>query len=89
MILHAFVKGVVQGVFFRANTQLTSKRLGLKGWVKNLSNGRVEVLAEGDKKELELLLKYLHNGPVGSKVEKVEYEYSDESKGFKEFTITY
>jgi acylphosphatase len=89
MILHALVSGIVQGVFFRANTKRVAEELGLTGWVKNLEDGRVEIMAEGGREELEELLNFLHKGPPGSRVEKVDYKYSKQSKGFKEFNITY
>ena len=59
--LHAIFSGEVQGVFFRATTQELANHLNLTGYVKNLLNGRVELLAEGEEKNLEKLLNILEN----------------------------
>lgn len=61
--LHAVVHGRVQGVFFRASTQKKARALGLTGWVRNLPDGTVEVLAVGPRPALEALLAWLHEGP--------------------------
>lgn len=89
MILHAFVSGRVQGVFFRANTKKTAVNLGLTGWVKNLKDGRVEVLAEGKKQNLIKLVDFLKKGSSAAKVQEVNYELRKEMKNFKDFTIKY
>lgn len=83
------VKGKVQGVFYRAFTQRSALNLGLKGWVRNLPNGDVEILCEGDKERIEDLIKKLWEGPPLSNVKDVvvewdEYEYKSE---FRDFTI--
>jgi acylphosphatase len=69
---HYFVSGRVQGVFFRAQTQATARRLGLTGWVRNLSDGRVECLACGDEGQLKAFEAWLWQGPPQARVEKVE-----------------
>jgi acylphosphatase len=69
--MHFFVSGHVQGVWFRASTQDEAKALGLTGWVRNLLDGRVEVLACGGQKELEMLHEWLKKGPELAKVEQV------------------
>jgi acylphosphatase len=61
--MRCFVSGKVQGVWFRASTKTEAQRHNLKGWVRNLADGRVEVLACGDEKQLELLEQWLHKGP--------------------------
>ncbi len=71
---HAFVTGRVQGVFFRASTQEQAMRLGLGGWGRNLSDGRVEVLVEGKQSDVEQLIQWLWHGPPGADVEKVEVD---------------
>jgi acylphosphatase len=70
--IHAFVSGRVQGVGFREFTQRSAKQLKLSGWVKNLPDGRVELMAEGDEKTLAELEKAIRTGPRPAKVEKVE-----------------
>ncbi len=66
------VSGRVQGVGFRWFTERTGLQLGLRGWVRNLEDGRVEVLAVGDEKALEELKGRLYVGPRGSEVRGVE-----------------
>jgi acylphosphatase len=65
------VGGKVQGVFFRASTLEQALKLGLRGYAKNLADGRVEVLAEGDASALDALERWLHVGPPMAKVESV------------------
>ena len=66
------VRGKVQGVFFRASTREQAVKLGLSGYAKNLPDGRVEVLAEGDASALDALERWLHVGPPMARVESVE-----------------
>lgn len=75
--LHAFVRGRVQGVGYRATTLDEARRLGLAGWVRNRLDGSVEVLAEGSQAKLDLFLEYLHRGPLGAHVEAVAAEWDD------------
>jgi acylphosphatase len=68
------VRGVVQGVFFRASTRAEAQRLGLRGHAINLPDGRVEVLAAGDSEALEQLAQWLEHGPAHARVDAVERE---------------
>lgn len=70
--LHAYVSGRVQGVYFRGWTRGQAQRLGLNGWVRNLRDGRVEVLAHGPDTALQELLGQLHEGPPFSRVDDIE-----------------
>lgn len=74
LCIHCYVSGRVQGVWFRASTQEKAKELGLTGWARNLPDGRVEVLACGDKEKIAELHQWLHQGPELAKVEEVIYE---------------
>jgi acylphosphatase len=69
---HFLVTGRVQGVFYRASTQQAAQRLGLSGWVRNLSDGRVELLACGSETALAELEKWLWQGPANARVERVD-----------------
>ncbi len=69
-----WVSGRVQGVFFRASTQQKASLLGLEGWVKNLPDGRVQVLACGDLPALETLGVWLSQGPEQARVSDVSME---------------
>lgn len=69
---HWLVEGRVQGVWFRESTRREAERLGgLRGWVRNLSDGRVEVLAEGAPNRLDALRAFLSEGPDLARVEQV------------------
>ena len=87
MRLHALVEGDVQGVGFRYATQRHADGIGVKGWVRNLEDGRVEVLAEGERALLEDMLAWLQHGPSGAYVSSIEHEFSDEPAQFSSFSI--
>lgn len=70
--VHLLIAGLVQGVFYRASTEATARELGLAGWVRNLPDGRVEVLAEGPREALERLVAWCHQGPPHARVSGVE-----------------
>jgi acylphosphatase len=70
--VHAFVRGRVQGVGYRASTQHEGRRLGLRGWVRNRPDGSVELEAEGARAAVEALLAWLALGPPGARVDMVE-----------------
>ena len=74
---------------FRDFTQRRAQRLGLKGFVRNLSDGSVEVLAQGEEQKLEQLLRALHRGPLLAHVESVESEVRESTDTFDIFEIAY
>ena len=82
--LHAMVYGFVQGVGFRYFVAQKARALGLKGIVKNSPDGSVEVMAQGSRENLELLLEELKKGPGYGRVDKVRAEWQKETKGFGE-----
>lgn len=69
-----FVRGRVQGVWFRASTRDVATRLGLFGHARNLADGRVDVLAVGDADAIEALAAWLQQGPPGARVDGVVRE---------------
>ena len=83
--VHIFVKGRVQGVFFRAYTEQEAKKLALTGWVRNCPDASVEIMAEGPENSLEELVKWCYKGSLGSKVESVEKTFEDATGEFTEF----
>lgn len=87
--VHIFVSGIVQGVFFRYWTQKVTAKLGLKGWVRNLPDGRVEILVEGDKEKTKELLEWVKKGPPAARVENLELNYEDYKGEFDCFEIRY
>lgn len=70
--LHILVSGLVQGVSYRINATDKATQLGLVGWVRNLPDGRVEMLAQGEEEALQALLLWAHQGPPSARVESVE-----------------
>ena len=85
----ATVRGRVQGVFFRAFTQGHARQLGVSGYVRNLPDGSVEVRADGEKSQLELLAGYLRTGPPMSGVTKVAIDWSEYTGDYTGFHIRY
>ncbi len=77
MRAHVFVSGRVQGVGFRYFTARHARRLHLAGYVQNLPDGRVEVVADGDRSALEALVTVLREGPAGSAVRDLRVDWSD------------
>ncbi len=88
--LFASVYGRVQGVNFRAFVQQRARSLGLAGYVRNLPGGRsVELQAEGDRDKLDELLLYLHAGPTGARVEKVDAKWAEYTGEFTDFKVRF
>jgi acylphosphatase len=87
--IHIKVLGEVQGVFYRANTQTYARRLDLKGWVRNLGDGSVEIVAVGRKDHLDQLLEWCHEGPSGAYVTEVQHEWIESKERFADFRIRY
>ncbi|NHJ24455.1 MAG: acylphosphatase [Candidatus Lokiarchaeota archaeon] len=83
------VTGLVQGVFFRYTTRKVARKLGLKGYVKNMPDGTVYIEAEGEENDLKQLLKFANTGPPHAKVENVEYEIRDADNKYKGFEYAY
>jgi len=83
--LHIFISGRVQGVFFRSNTKRLAKELGLAGWVRNLPDGRVEAVFEGQRDKVSKIVEWCWKGPPAAKVSKVDFkeEKVENLSGFK------
>ena len=86
---HVIVHGFVQGVWFRASTKDEADRLGVSGWVRNLPDGSVEAVFEGDKKKVEEIIGWCHRGPSGAKVSKVDIVWEPYAREFGHFDIRY
>ena len=81
-----FVSGRVQGVFFRQSTQLKSQSLGVGGWVRNLPDGRVEAVFEGEESAVNAMVDYCSHGPSAARVNNIEVkneDYNGEFWGFE------
>jgi len=87
--LQATVYGRVQGVFFRDFSRRHARELGLTGYVRNLPRGGVEVVAEGEKPYLSVLIEFLKKGPPAAIVEKVETKWSEYGGKYSSFEIRY
>ncbi len=84
---HLLVSGRVQGVDYRYSTRNFASKLGLVGWVKNRGDGKVEIVAEGDKIHLEELAEWAKHGSRFSKVDAVDIELQPASGEFSDFNI--
>ena len=82
-----FVSGKVQGVWFRASTRDEALRLGLRGYARNLDDGRVEVLAVGDAAAIDALAQWLHHGPALARVDRLERGEAGEGEAGRDFLI--
>ena len=82
-------KGIVQGVFFRAFTRDVATRLGLGGWVRNLPDGSVEALFEGEREVIEQAIRKCSIGPSGARVDDVDVRWEDCQGAAKGFQIRY
>ena len=84
--IHFYVTGRVQGVFFRMRARQQAQQLGIRGWVRNLADGRVEGTASGDPDELERFSAWLQQGPEYARVDEVEIE-DVEFQEFPDFRV--
>ncbi len=86
---HLVIEGRVQGVFYRVFTRNTAYSIGLKGWVKNLRDGRVEALFEGKKELIEQAIKECYIGPLGARVSNIDVKWESFIGDQKGFSIRY
>jgi acylphosphatase len=85
--LHAIVEGHVHGVGFRAFVIRRASSLGVTGWVRNRWDGTVEVVAEGERPDLDQLVSALQRGPASSRVTKVQTDWKEASGEFTRFSV--
>lgn len=84
---HLFISGFVQGVGFRHLIRSKANELGLRGWVKNVPDGSVEVLLQGDKSSIDEMIRLCRKGPFLSEVEEVKVEWKKLGTIYKSFEI--
>ena len=89
MRIRALVSGRVQGVCFRGETQKQASQLGLTGWVRNLPDDRVEVVAEGEEHRVQKLIAWCRQGPPRSRVDRVEALPEEYTGEYNSFAITF
>ncbi len=87
--VHAWISGRVQGVFYRASTHSEAVRLGLKGWVRNLPDGRVELVAEGPGEAVDALIAWCRQGPPAARVDGIEAVEETVTGEFQDFSVRY
>jgi acylphosphatase len=85
--VHIYVRGRVTGVYFRAAAQREARRLGITGWVKNRSDGTVEILAEGEEDAVKELISWSHHGPSAARVDDVDVRYRSYTGEYPDFRI--
>ena len=86
---HIIIKGLVQGVFFRASTQRIARENSVAGWVRNRFDGRVEAVFEGEKGDVEETIQWCRRGPLGADVEDLDVAWEDFKGEFDSFSIVY
>jgi acylphosphatase len=85
---HLFIRGKVQGVFFRRSMKEVATQYGVVGWVRNRSDGRtVEAVLEGSRDAVEKVIEWARVGPPGARVEAVEVHWEEYRGEFQDFRI--
>jgi acylphosphatase len=84
---HVFIRGKVQGVYFRQNTKQVATKHRVTGWVCNLLDGRVEAVFEGDKIDVNKVIEWCNIGPPNSRVDDVDVRFEKYTGEFASFTI--
>ncbi|MCF7890452.1 acylphosphatase [Candidatus Bipolaricaulota bacterium] len=83
------ITGRVQGVGFRNSTRRKARQLGVTGWVKNLADGSVKAVVEGNKEDVEDLISWANSGPRLANVNKIEVDRKEAKNEFENFSIRY
>ena len=87
--IHVFYSGRVQGVGFRFTVETTAVAFHLQGWVRNLDDGRVETVVEGDEPKLHEFLRHMQTGPMANFIKKTDVAWTNATGEFTEFEIRY
>ncbi|MDH3676704.1 MAG: acylphosphatase [Nitrosopumilus sp.] len=87
--IRVFVKGKVQGVFFRQTLKVKAKQNNVLGWVKNLDDGRVEAILEGNEENVSTIVEWCHGGPANARVEDVDIRNEKFTNEFSKFDVLY
>ena len=87
--IHIFVTGRVQGVFFRQSTKVMAIKNNVKGWVRKLDDGRVEIVGEGEIRDIENLTQWCKTGPANSRVDEFELSEENVTDEFENFEVKY
>ena len=84
--VHIFISGKVQGVYFRQNTNYKAEELNIMGWIRNLRDGRVEAVFEGERENIDRLLDWCNDGPKNAIVKDIQIideEFKNEYSNFQ------
>lgn len=84
---HVFISGRVQGVNFRANARAYAREIGVSGWVRNLEDGRVEAVFEGDRLAVQRMVSWCYSGPAHARVDAVDVQWEKPTGEEREFSI--
>jgi acylphosphatase len=84
---HVYISGQVQGVFFRASAHSEAKKLGLTGWIRNILDGQVEAVFEGEEEKVKEMVAWCGRGPEGAQVSGVDVKYEPATKEFSGFIV--
>ena len=87
--IHIFVTGRVQGIFFRQSTRVMAIKNNVNGWVRNLDDGRVEIVAEGETENIDSLVTWCKTGPANSRVDEFELIEEIYNNEFENFEVRY
>lgn len=86
---HVYIEGHVHGVYFRDTTRRRALALGVTGWVRNLIDGRVEAVFEGEEDAVQRMVRFAREGPPRALVTHVDVEYSEYTGAFDTFSVRY
>jgi acylphosphatase len=84
---HVLVSGRVQGVFFRSETRREARKRGVTGWVRNLLDGRVEAVFEGEELDVKAVIEFCKRGPPDALIKNAEAQWEDYKGEFREFEM--
>ena len=86
---NVMVSGKVQGVFYRAETAVKARQLDITGWIRNLPDGRVEAVFEGDEADVQTMVEFCRRGPPNARVMNVEVVRGEWKGEFADFAVRY
>lgn len=86
---HVVITGIVQGVFFRLETQHVAEKYGVSGWVRNQRDGSVEAVCEGEREAVDALLAWCRKGPPRASVANVDVQWQNYTGEFSKFRVTH
>ncbi|MDP6857553.1 MAG: acylphosphatase [Candidatus Nitrosopelagicus sp.] len=87
--VHIFVTGKVQGVFFRQATRVIAIKNNVTGWVRNLDDGRVEIMIEGEDKSVDIITQWCNLGPANSRVDDIKINQEEFRGDYENFEVRY